>query len=347
MADNHGGLHKGLNIERKPKTGKGRRILKSRESKAFENPKGALILKGARASQEVTSWLQEIGKLKKPLCSLFTRTHAEHPFESMERIEKLCRQQDNSLFCLASTSKKRPFRVVFGRTFDHQLLDMQEFGVSGYKPPSHFKGVEPPAIGSKPLLVFQGAAFDHDPQLKQSKSLLMDFFRGAQPEKIALNGLDHVIVFSTLDQGPEALAAAASSSGDVKKEILFRHYRIALKKSGTKLPYVELSELGPSFTLSLDRVREPERGMWKIALKVPKQEKGKKIKNIKTNAIGERLGTIHVGKQDFNKIHTPHFHGKKGKKRGMAGGGDADADDEGPSAKRARQQQLGDDAEDE
>lgn len=256
--------------------------------------------------------MTELQKLKKPLSTFFSRKHEEHPFESTERIEKFCRQQDNSLFCLGSSSKKRPFRVIFGRMFDHQLLDMQEFGVSAYKPSSGFKGVEPCQIGSKPLLVFQGAGFDHDPQLKQSKSLLMDFFRGPQPEKIALNGLDHVMVFSTVDAAP---TASAEDREGLKKKVLFRHYRIALKKSGTKLPFVELAELGPSVDLTLDRSREPDKGMWKAALKIPKQAKPKKVKNISTTVLGQRMGRIHLGKQDFEKIHTPHFHGAKGKKR--------------------------------
>jgi ribosome production factor 2 len=35
--------------------------------------------------------------------------------------------------------KKRPHHLVFGRTFNYQLLDMIEFGIKNYVPASEFK----------------------------------------------------------------------------------------------------------------------------------------------------------------------------------------------------------------
>merc|ERR1712060_490644 len=76
---------------------------------------------------------------------------------------------------------------------------------------------------------------------------------------------------------------------------------------------IELQEVGPRFRLSLDRAREPDRDRWKQAIKVPKAAKPKKTKNIKTDASTNERGKIHLGKQDFNQIHTVHH--SKAKKR--------------------------------
>ena len=68
-----------------------------------------------------------------------------------------------------------------------------------------------------------------------------------------LQGLDHVIFVTALEA-----------------KLLLRQYRIALKKSGTRIPRVELQEMGPSLDLSLRRVREAPPDLMAEALKQPK-----------------------------------------------------------------------------
>merc|ERR1719343_405389 len=85
-------------------------------------------------------------------------------------------------------------------------------------------------------------------------------------------------------------------------------------KSGSKLPRVELEEIGPRFRLCLDRAKEPDRDRWKAAIKVPKAAKGQKVKNIKKDDMGKRKGRIHLGQQDFTQIHTVHHSKAKDKK---------------------------------
>jgi len=75
-----------------------------------------------------------------------------------------------------------------------------------------------------------------------------------------------------------------------------------------------LEETGPSFKLVLDRTREPDKDRWKQAIKVPKAAKPKKEKNVKTTDLGKRIGKYHLGKQDFNQIHTVH-HGESKKRK--------------------------------
>ncbi|CAE7865713.1 unnamed protein product [Symbiodinium microadriaticum] len=99
-----------------------------------------------------------------------------------------------------------------------------------------------------------------------------------------------------------------------KAKVLFRRYRLLMQKSGGRLPRIEMKELGPSFQLTLDRTREPDKDRWKQAIKVPKAAKPKKVKNVKTTEMGKRIGKFHLGKQDFNQIHTIH-HGASKKRK--------------------------------
>merc|ERR1719174_1732151 len=87
-----------------------------------------------------------------------------------------------------------------------------------------------------------------------------------------------------------------------------------LAKSGSRLPHVDLEEIGPSFSMELDRTKDPDRDQWKQAIKVPKEVKTKKVKNISKNSMGKRDARIHLGKVDYDQIHTA-FHGEAKRKK--------------------------------
>lgn len=83
-------------------------------------------------------------------------------------------------------------------------------------------------------------------------------------ESINLAGLDRVLV--------------AYAAGTSERSLLLRQYRIAFKKSGTKVPRVALTEMGPSLDCVLRRSRLPPVDLEKEALKQPKLTK-KKVGN--------------------------------------------------------------------
>jgi ribosome production factor 2 len=268
-------------LSRKAKTARGARFLKKRGPQVHENAKSAIFLRGVQSDENVNGLLLDLFNLKKPLGLHFTkRNQKTHPFEDAKDLEYLCKKNDTSLFAFGSKSKKRPFRLLLGRTFDANILDMQEFSVSNYKSSgaAEFKGKDLPRLGSKPLVIFQGSAFDHDADLRRCKNLLLDFFRGPSPAEVALQAVDHVISFTVLDPPPGVQQET--------KTILMRHHLVRLKKSGTKLPRVELEE-------------------------VPKEAKTKKVKNVTTDKLGNTKGRIHIEKQDFSKLNTPHAHSKQ------------------------------------
>lgn len=309
--------------KRKAKTRKGKRILEAREPKIVEEAKTAMIIRGNKSSIDCGNLLRDLHRIRTPLSMLYVRKHDVHPFEDISKLEHLCKKFDHSLFAFGSSSKKRPFRLILGRFFDNKLLDMQEFGVDDYKSLLSFGDTDHKGdslAGAKPLVIFQGSAFETDERVKRSKSLLLDFFSGPTPDQVLLEGLEHVIVCSTFDGSG---AGSAKPGGVLVEEtpdfsaatpkISVARYRVVMLKSGSKLPRIELKEVGPRFRLTLDRAKDPERDRWKAAIKVPKAAKPKKTKNVKTDATTSKRGKIHLGKQDFNQIHTVHH--SKAKKR--------------------------------
>jgi ribosome production factor 2 len=284
-------------LRKKPRTKRGKRFLEDRAPKVHENAKNLLVLKGSRTGDGVQALLKDLVAMRKPLVVAPGRRQKEmHPFENCEPIEYLCRKNDASLFAYASTSKKRPFRLVLGRTFDEELLDMQEFSVSEFRASSEFDGGNGWLLGSKSMVVFQGAGFESDEDLKHSKNILTDIFRGPKAEKVCLMGLNRVVVCSVLEG---------------QRKILVRQYRVDFKKTGTKLPHCAMTEIGPRFSLAPDRRRAAIAERWKAALRKPKQLKPKKRKNVSTNVLGQTKGRIHVGKQDLGKVHTHLAHSYK------------------------------------
>eukprot|EP00293_Proteomonas_sulcata_P006859 CAMPEP_0184323534 /NCGR_PEP_ID=MMETSP1049-20130417/130805_1 /TAXON_ID=77928 /ORGANISM="Proteomonas sulcata, Strain CCMP704" /LENGTH=202 /DNA_ID=CAMNT_0026645065 /DNA_START=1 /DNA_END=609 /DNA_ORIENTATION=+ len=193
---------------------------------------------------------------------------------------------------------------------------MYEFGLSKIKPSISFKPSKTPSICNQPLLLFQGDAFETDTKMSEVKSLFLDMYSHQAQKKLNLAGVEHVIVLT-------------AHGG----KIAFRHYGIALKKSGGKVPRIELEELGPSFDMELRRERLPAAELAKEANKMPKQvqKQAKMKKNLERNALGETTGRVHMQKQTFDEFQTRKM---KGLKRGRDKALEAKA--EGEQAKRTR-----------
>ena len=194
--------------------------------------------------------------------------------------------------------------------------------------------------GHKPLLHFASELFDSHPRFIQLKSMLMDFFNGEVIDAIHLAGIEHVISISlgptppTLNAATSTLQASSSTATPTEDlaslpKVHIRSYTIRLLASGTRIPRVELTPMGPSVDLKLRRHTDPDAEMLKQAMKRPKLRKqdvekglGKKKKNLEVDEMGDLRGRIHVGKQDLGKLQTRKM---KGLKRGPD---DMDVDDE-------------------
>jgi len=270
---------------RKPANKSSKRAFLNKQSKIVENTKKVMFLRGTSTSETINSVLRDIYALRKPSAKNFSKRNEKRPFEDETFIEFLGQKNDCSLFVYGSHSKKRPNNLIIGRLFDYHILDMVEFGIDNYKSISEFKN-EKSAIGSKPCFIFMGDEFDKD-EFAITRNLLLDFFRGTEVKAVNLAGLDHVFICSC-----------------VESKIYMRHYSIGFKKSGTKTPYVELEEMGPSFDFTIRRHQFAKEDLRNEATRIPKGVAPKKEKNVIHNAFGDRIGGVHMHSQDMGKLQT-------------------------------------------
>jgi len=173
------------------------------------------------------------------------------------------------------------------------------------------------------MLHFASDLFDTHPRYIQLKSLLIAFFNGEVIESICLPGLEHVISVSVaplknLQTTSVPLGGAQQDDPKNLPKVHLRTYTIKLLPSGTRVPRVELLEMGPFIDFSLRRHQEADSEMWKAAIKRPKLQKkdierglGKKKKNLEVDEMGDLRGRIHIAKQDLGKLQTRKMKGLK------------------------------------
>jgi len=279
-----------------PKKKRSKRALEEREPKAIENTKTALFIKGAKCSQLVQDCLKDLCALKKPNSVAFNKNNDIRPFEDATKIEFFGKKQDSSLFLFGNHNKKRPNNLIMGRMYDYHLLDMIELGIESYVPLKDFKTAKV-ATGSKPCLVFEGEAFS-DPanaEGQRLKSLLIDFFRGPEVINLRLAGIEHCLQFTAVDN-----------------RVLFRSYKIILQKSATRLPRVELEEIGPRIDWVVRRNQFASDDLFKEASKqIANVRNKKKVKNMSEDVFGTKMGRIHIDSQKIGTIQTRKIKGLK------------------------------------
>lgn len=204
-----------------------------------------------------------------------------------------------------------------------------------------FKG-EKCKIGVKPLLSFSGSQFESPiaNQYTLAKSMFVDFFRGGETQTIDVEGLQLLISFFAGEDGPEGQPA----------QIHMRCWKIVTKRSGQKVPRVEVEEMGPRIDFTVGRIKEADEALRKEAMKVAKGSEvcrtlisfivrivanliltplqAKPKKNIATDTVGDKIGRIHLGKQDLAELQTRKMKGLKGLKRARDKDTDSGGDDD-------------------
>ncbi len=279
----------GWTRRRHAKTAKGQRVLESREPQTFEDAKVAVFMRGTGSSATISAVMDDLCSLKKPHAVVLQRKNPIHPFEGGESeasLEFLARRSGASFALLGSSSKKRPNNLVIARMFDNRLMDMAEVAVTAY---TSIAAVGGPtcALGLKPAFVFSGDLFETNVEYKMVQNMLLDLFRGQIVSSLNLAGLEHAICVTATEGA-----------------ILFRVYRIALLKSGTRVPAVKLHLMGPSIDFALGRTRMAPSETMKQALRKPRVLDPKRIKNVSTTPLGQTMGRVHVGKQMLDTIQV-------------------------------------------
>jgi len=280
----------------KPKNKRVKRALEDREPKAIENTKTALFVRGANCSELVQNCMKDLCVLKKPNSISFNQKNDIRPFEDATKLEFFSKKNDSSLFMFGNHNKKRPHNLIVGRMFDYHMLDMVELGIESYKPLKDFKTTKV-ASGSKPCLLFEGDAFSDPANLEgqRLKSLLMDFFRGPEVTNLRLAGIEHCLQFTATDN-----------------KVLFRSFKIVLQKSASRIPRVELQEIGPRIDWIVRRSQLASDDLFKEACKqVANVRKVKKVKNVSEDVFGTKMGRVHIDAQKVGTIQTRKFKGLK------------------------------------
>ncbi|KAG0701043.1 Brix domain-containing protein [Suillus ampliporus] len=306
----------------KPRNARSKRALEAREAKEVEDVRTAIFVKGTHTGEIVNGVMQELMALKRPNAISFSKKNTIRPFEDASSLEFWANKNDASMFLMGQSTKKRPAGLVIARTFDSKVLDMCELGVDKFVSMAEFKTPKS-TPGHKPMMHFASELFDTHPRFIQLKSLLLDFFNGEVIESICLPGLEHVISIS-LAPAPSLQTAnpilGESQEEDVQNlpKVHIRTYTVKLLPSGTRVPRVELTEMGPFLDLSLRRHQNADPEMWKAAMRRPKLKKqdtekglGKKQKNMQVDEMGDLRGRVHIAKQDLSKLQTRKMKGLK------------------------------------
>lgn len=285
----------------KPRTARSKRALKERESKHVENTKKALFIPGNTCNKLVHDAMVDLHGLKKPDGQRFTRKNEIRPFEDPSSLEFFSAKNDCSLLVLGSHSKKRPNTLTFARTFNHQIYDMIELSILDKKLMSDFRK-QTFSVGLKPMFVFTGSIFDEHPIFRHIKSLFLDFFRGETTDLLDPQALQHVI----------AVTATDAREGEALPHVDFRVYLLKTFKSSTpKAPRAELDEIGPRFEFRVGREQPPNPDVEKQALKKSRKHEERVKKNVETDVMGDKVGRIHMARQDLGQLATRKMKGLK------------------------------------
>lgn len=218
---------------------------------------------------------------------------------------------------------------------------------------SQFKS-EKCKVGLKPLLSFSGTPFESPVanHYTLAKSIFTDFFRGGESLNVDVEGLQMMINF----------AAGEDAQDGSPAKIQMRCWRIITKRSGQRVPRVEVEEMGPRIDFTIGRTKEAEGSQWKEAMKKSKgvevclagfkrqramlthDMQPKPKKNIETDLVGDKIGRIHLGKQDLTELQTRKMKGlKRGRDAGteevvenvsVIGEEDGDAADDGETKRQ-------------
>jgi len=256
----------------------------------------------------------------------FQKKNPVHPFEDASSLCFFSEKNDCSLLLFGSSSKKRPHTITFARTFDYKMLDMLEFYLdsTSFRSISQFKTKKVP-VGTRPLMVFAGSAFESPVpnEFTVAKSMLIDLFRGESSDKIDVEGLQYCVVVSA----DEPTGTESADDPSSKPVLHLRAYLIRTKRSGQKLPRVEVEEHGPRMDFRLGRVQHPDEAMLKEAMRKPRGTEERTKKNISTDSMGDKLGRIHLGKLDLSELQTRKMKGLKRERDQHL-----DSDDDEPAA---------------
>jgi ribosome production factor 2 len=267
--------------------------------------------------------LKTFHTLTRPHSTLLTKKNENiHPFENADSLEFLAEKNEAGIVVFGSSSKKRPNAVTVVRIFDGRVLEMVELLLLGLPHDvEEEKGEEAGGkekklqvgVEMKPMILFAGSVWADTSASEMAttysmvKSLLLDIFSGEEVRSMDVEGLQYLL-----------MVAAGEPEDGQNPNVHLRWYKVRTRKSGQKLPRVELDEVGPKFDFKVGRIKEADAGVMREAMKKRKQLDGDfkaKQKNVGMDTVGDKIGRVHLSRQDLGQLQTRKM---KGLKRGAA-----------------------------
>lgn len=202
------------------------------------------------------------------------------------------------------------------RMYDGKTLDMVEMLLlNSVEELSVEDGKLQIGVEMKPMIVFAGSQWEDESAgeqatlFRQLKSTFLDLFQGEEISGIDVAGLQYVLFIAVGETGN-----GADMSDPANKPVVhLRWYRVRTLRSNTpKVPRVELDQIGPSFDFRVGRFKFADEGVIKEAMKHGRRpNEARTKKNIETDLMGDKLGRIHLGRQDLNELQTRKMKGLK------------------------------------
>ena len=208
--------------------------------------------------------MTDLYALKRPWAVKFTKSNPIRPFEDASSLEFFSEKNDASMLVFGGHSKKRPHALTLVRTFNHRVLDMLELYLDrdSFRSLSDFK-TKKCAVGLKPLILVAGTAFESPTPnaYTLARSFFVDLFRGQETGSVDVEGLQYIVSIMAGEEG---------DGGEHGPKIHLRVYLLRTKRSGQRLPRLEVDEMGPRMDFRVGRVKEAEAAVMKEALKKPR-----------------------------------------------------------------------------
>ncbi|KAK5094972.1 rRNA-binding ribosome biosynthesis protein rpf2 [Lithohypha guttulata] len=303
--------------EVKPRNARTAKIVKAREPQPVEGRKRILLLHGTRCPDPIRNVLKTITTLTKPHSVQLTKKNENiHPFQDPASLEFLSQKNDCAVAVFATHSKKRPNNITILRLFDGRTLDMTELLlVTTAEELQAEDGKMQIGVEMKPMIVFAGSPWDDNSASEQAslfrqlKSTFLDVFQGEEIASIDVAGLQYVLFIAA----GETSGSVTSEDPNQRPVVHLRWYRVRTLRSNTaKVPRVELDQIGPSFDFRVGRFKTADPNIMKEAMKHGRRpNEARNKKNIETDIMGDKLGRIHLGRQDLNELQTRKMKGLK------------------------------------
>ena len=260
-----------------------------------------------------------------------------HPFENAESLEFLAGKNECGMVVFGTHNKKRPNNITLVRMYDNKVLDLAELLL--VTPPEALQEKQKMNIGveMKPMMLFAGSQWEDESSSERAevfrtlRSQLLDLFQGEEIPNVDVAGLQHVLMIAA----GEAPSSRTMDNPADKPVLHLRWYKVNTKRStSAKVPRVELEPVGPAFDFRVSRFRSADESVMKEAMKHGRRpNEARTKKNIETDLIGDKIGRVHLGKQDLSQLQTRKMKGLKRSHADLedaatATNGDADEEDD-------------------